>query len=438
MSSLELRFDWEDPGGAQGAELRATWARLEIRVDGTTITRVIDQRVRSWRDYVVLPIYPLAEWLVSHWWALRLEPERSGAPDPVPFLQRHSLVHAREGFALPALSILPSGEWVQLRWQAEELPHQQISFPYSGKAWITAAEAQDALGGFITSVVERLDQQGIRETRLQDDWQAILNADTEEEAFCRCAGSLGLDPYSLPESYGEALIDLAAQVSEDLRNEFFQAASTKDLGQLRENLIALKQAQAMTLEQHDQPDELCALKQNLGTITLPYHDLPWTQGYSLARALRGMLPDGGASLHAEGLLSQLFGEGSVPMRHKALHGFRDIVAYVGPNASGAPGFVLAAATPQRRRFLLARALGLYLWPTSRKEGLITMAATTEQKRNRAFAAELLAPADALRAAIQGPVVRSDELDQLAHCYGVTSELIRRQLANHEIATIGED
>lgn len=178
---------------------------------------MIDQRVRSWRDYVVLPIYPLAEWLVSHWWARRLEPERSGAPDPVPFLQRHFLVHAREGFALPALSILPSGEWVQLRWQAEELPHQQISFPYSGKAWITAPEAQDALGGFITSVVERLDQQGIRETRLQDDWQAILNADTEEEAFCRCAGSLGLDPYSLPESYGEALIDLAAQVSEDLR-----------------------------------------------------------------------------------------------------------------------------------------------------------------------------------------------------------------------------
>jgi hypothetical protein len=438
MSSLELRFDWEDPGGAQGAELRATWARLEIRVDGTTITRVIDQRVRSWRDYVVLPIYPLAEWLVSHWWALQLEPERSAAPDLVSFQQRHSLVHAREGFALPALSILPSGEWVQLRWQAEELPHQQISFPCSGTAWITAAEAQDALGGFITSVVERLDQQGIRATRLQDDWQAILNADPEEEAFCRCAGSLGLDPYSLPEAYGEALVDLAAQVSEDLRNEFFQAASTKDLGQLRDSLIALKQAQAMILEQHDQPDELCALKQNLGTATLPYHELPWIQGYSLARALRGMLPDDGASLHAEGLLSQLFGEGSAPTVQKAWHGVRDFVAYVGPNASGAPGFVLAAATPQRRRFLLARALGLYLWPTSRKEGLITMAATTEQKRNRAFAAELLAPADALRAAIQGPVVGSDELDQLAHCYGVTSELIRRQLANHEIATVGED
>lgn len=438
MNSLELCFDWEDPGGAQGAELRATWARLEIRVDGTSITRVIDQRVRSWRDYVVLPIYPLAEWLVSHWWALWLEPERSTAPDPVSFLQRHSLVHAREGFALPALSILPSGEWVQLRWQAEELPHQQISFPCSGTAWIPAAEAQDALSGFITSVVERLDQQGIRASRLQDDWQAILHADPEEEAFCRCAGSLGLDPYSLPEAYGDELVALATQVSEDLRNEFFQAASTTDLGQLRESLNALKQAQAMTHEQRNHPDELCALKKNLVTITLPNHEPPWIQGYALARALRGMLSDGGASLHAEALLGQLFGKDSAPMGQKAWHGVRDFVAYVGPNASGAPGFVLAAATPQRRRFLLARALGFYLWPTSRKEGLITMAATTEQKRNRAFAAELLAPADALRAAIQGPVVGSAELDELAHCYGVTSELIRRQLANHEIATVGED
>ena len=67
-----------------------------------------------------------------------------------------------------------------------------------------------------------------------------------------------------------------------------------------------------------------------------------------------------------------------------------------------------------------------------------MAATTEQKRNRAFAAELLAPADTLRAAIKGHVVGSDELDHLAQQYGVTSELIRRQLANHHIATIGED
>ena len=67
-----------------------------------------------------------------------------------------------------------------------------------------------------------------------------------------------------------------------------------------------------------------------------------------------------------------------------------------------------------------------------------MATTTEQKRNRAFAAELLAPADALRTAIHGPVVESEELDQLALHFGVTSELIRRQLANHEIATVGED
>jgi len=438
MNRLEFRFDWEDPDGAQGAELRATLAQLEILVNGTTITRVIDQRVRSWREYVVLPIYPLAEWLVSHWWALWLEPERSGAPDPVPFLQRHSLVHAREGFALPALSILPSGEWVQLRWQEEELPHQQISFPCSGTAWIPAAEAQDAVGEFITSVVERLEQQGIRETRLQDDWQAILHADPEEEAFCRCAGSLGLDPYSLPEAYGDALVGLAAQVPEDLRNEFFQGASTKDLEQLHKSLDALKQAQAITHEQHAQPDEFCALKRKLETTVLPHHALPWVQGYELAHALRGMLSDGGASLESEALLRQLFDKCSAQMGQREWHGVRDFVAYVGLNASGGPGFVLAANTPQRRRFLLARALGLYLWPTPRKEGLITMATTTEQKRNRAFAAELLAPADALRAAIQGPVVGSDELDQLAQHFGVTSELIRRQLANHEIATVGED
>lgn len=438
MSSLEFHFDWEDPGGAQGAELRATWARLCIRVNGTAITRVIDQQVRSWRDDVVLPIYPLAEWLVSHWWALWLEPERSGAADSVPFLQRHSLIHAREGFALPALSILPSGEWVQLRWQAEELPNQQISFPCSGTTWITATDAQDAFGGFITSVVERLEQQGIRQTRLQDDWQAILNAEPEEEAFCRCAGSLGLDPYSLSDDYGDTLIDLAGQVSDDLRSEFFQSATTTDLEQLDLSLNRLKQAQAMVQGQHDRADSLYALRKSLDTFPLPHHELPWTQGYALADALRRHLSVNAANLGAEALLSQLLGQSFASMGQTQWSGAREIVAYVGPNACGAPGFVLAAPTKQRRHFLLARALGLYLWPTPRQEGLITTAATTEQKRNRAFAAELLAPAADLRAAIQGSVVGSDELDQLAIHYGVTSELIRRQLVNHEIATIGED
>jgi len=440
MSTLELRFDWEDPGGAQGAELRATWARLKILVDGTAITRVIDHRVRSWRDSVVLPIYPLAEWLTSHWWMLWSEAERSVTPDRAAFMGRHCIASAREGFALPALTVLPAGEWVQLQWQPEELHHQQLSFPGRGSCWIPTSAAQDALSSFINSVVARLEEQGLQETRLQQDWRAILNADADEQGFCRCAASLGLDPYDLPEDFSEALIDLAEQIPADLQDDFFQSSYSSTLEQLGHNLQLLKQAQGQSQRQRQTAflDELCNLKNRIATSSLPLHEVPWIQGYALAHGVRAQMSDHGSDLAPQELLRQLVGDDSGIMRQSPWDSVREFVGYFGPNGCGGPGFVLASGSDERRRFLMARALGLYLWPTPRREGLVTTGLTSEQKRNRAFAAELLAPSAELRATISGPVVSGDELDQIANHYGVTSELMRRQLTNHGIATVSED
>jgi hypothetical protein len=438
MSTLELRFDWEDPGGAQGAELRATWARLEILVDGTSITRVIDHQVRSWRESVMLPIYPLAEWLTSHWWTLWNEAERSFIPDRDAFLGRHCIASAREGFALPALTVLPAGEWVQLQWQPEELHHQQLSFPGRGSCWIQTSAAQDALSSFINSVVARLEEQGLQETRLQQDWQAILNADADEQGFCRCAASLGLDPYDLPEAFSEALINLAGQVPADLQDDFFQSTCSPALEQLGHNLQLLKQAQRQSQSQTASLDELRNLKTRIATSSLPLDEEPWIQGYVLAHGLRAQMGDHVSDLSPQALLRQLVGDDSGIMRQSPWDNAREFVGYFGPNGCGGPGFVLASGSTERRRFLMARALGLYLWPTPRREGLVTTGLTSEQKRNRAFAAELLAPSAELRATISGPVVSGDELDQIANRYGVTSELIRRQLTNHGIALVSED
>lgn len=438
MSTLELHFDWEDPGGAQGAELRATWARLEILVDGTAITRVIDHRVRSWRDYVVLPIYPLAEWLASHWWALWSEAEHCDMPNRAAFTGRHCIASAREGFALPALTVLPAGEWTQLQWQSEDLHHQHLSFPTRGSSWFETSSVQDALSSFISSVVARLEEQGLKETRLQQDWQAILNADAEEQSFCRCAASLGFDPYDLPEAFSKALINVAEQVPADLQADFFQSACSTTLEQLGHHLHLLKQAQSQSQSQTATLDELCDLNRRIATVSLPLHDMPWIQGYALAHSVRAQMSDHVGDKAPQALLRQLEGDGSGIMRQSPWDGVREFVGYFGPNGCGGPGFVLASGSTERRRFLMARALGVYLWPTPRREGLVTTGLTSEQKRNRAFAAELLAPSAELRATISGPVVSGDELDQIANQYGVTSELIRRQLTNHGIATVSED
>ena len=56
MSDLTLNFEWIDPAEARGAELRATWARLEILLDEVPITRLIDFESRGIRNSVFLPL----------------------------------------------------------------------------------------------------------------------------------------------------------------------------------------------------------------------------------------------------------------------------------------------------------------------------------------------------------------------------------------------
>jgi Zn-dependent peptidase ImmA (M78 family) len=84
------------------------------------------------------------------------------------------------------------------------------------------------------------------------------------------------------------------------------------------------------------------------------------------------------------------------------------------------------------RFLLAR--GLYaLLSGATQDGprLLTGAGTAMQAAGRAFAAELLAPAAALRARI-GAGVDEEQVEELAREFKVSSQVIDHQLENHRL------
>lgn len=89
------------------------------------------------------------------------------------------------------------------------------------------------------------------------------------------------------------------------------------------------------------------------------------------------------------------------------------------------------------RFLVARALGEYLSRRVPGHGLLSSLATDGQAQSRAFAVEFLSPARALRKRIPGDAVSVEDTDELATEFGVSSELVRRQIENHGIATIVE-
>jgi hypothetical protein len=64
------------------------------------------------------PLYNVAEWMTSNWWALLFEPRKSDqiehSEDEVGFRARHWLGYAREGFALPDLWFYPLGDEIEI------------------------------------------------------------------------------------------------------------------------------------------------------------------------------------------------------------------------------------------------------------------------------------------------------------------------------------
>jgi hypothetical protein len=436
MSDLTIEFEWEDPLAARGEELRATWARLSILVDKCPLTRVSDLNAGSIRNAVYLPLYPLAEWLVERWWSLWAEPSLSSSLARAGYDNRHSLVHAREGYALPPIKIEPAGSIVRVSWHPEALQFSRLEFTGQGEAWIEASRLKDRFSSLIEAVIIRLEDNGITDTRLQEEWAAIRAVDGEEKVFCKCAGALGLDPYDLDEIQSETIERVGNQLPREIVAEFFSSARpgmvelTRDAEEVKG---AIGKANRNMLD-------LTALKSLVKALGRHKHfsEAPWEQGYSFAQELRAHLGLNGKPLKNIEVLGDALGIDKDDL-DRALEEFSSksipFAALVGFNDKCSPTFILRPARPVSTLFHFCRALFEYLYESERQNSLITDSNTEKQKRNRAFAAELLAPAVSLRDRIKTAVVTWDDAEDLADEFGVSAYVIDHQLTNHCIATV---
>ena len=106
-------------------------------------------------------------------------------------------------------------------------------------------------------------------------------------------------------------------------------------------------------------------------------------------------------------------------------------------AAGSPGCVVANGRETTQRFLLARALGDYLGRTTDTPAILSGLATDRQAQSKAFAAEFLAPAEALRQRLGGEQVSPDGVEDLAYDFDVSGYVVRHQIENHNLAQIAD-
>ena len=429
-------MDWVDAEGIRGPELSATWASLGILVGDSILTRVLDARAKTVRDFVHVPLYPLAEWLATNWWFLTHElgnPTKEGDPD---FHRRHALRTSREGYAFPDLEVISSGTRTRLVWRRDQLPWSRVEFLGQGEAWVDSGEFRETCADLVYQITRRLASLGVEDTLLQEEWDAIQSTDEEQAQFCRTAAGLGWDPYALDEGR-RAFLPLLAEKLGGLLEEAVPAIVTEgayaDWFSVVDTIAEARSVNSLPLERvrSFRDDAHLDATRELDS---------WAVGYEFARRLRRSLGLDSAPLPTVAHMAEALGEDAASIeevttkRLESGHWPPLLDGVITRSDDEAPAFAFRRLSAPSRRFHFCRALAeALLSPGS--DTLLTRAHSERQQRNRAFAAEFLAPSSALRSRLARPVVDGDDMDELAAEFGVSSLVIEHQVRNHRIARV---
>jgi IrrE N-terminal-like domain len=440
-AELDLKWDWLSAADVKAPELRATWARLEIRVGDQCLTLVEDVESASSRRSIFVSLYPLAEWVAFNWWTLLADSRpsaqlsRHGRQHDL-FLeatakvhrQRHGTRGAGDGFLWPDLLILPEGRSTRLIWRSDigrDATHP-IRFLISGELLVDSDSIKQNLDRFVEAVLARLLESEVSGTPLEDEWAAIQAASDEEAAFCIAAARLGLDPYSEAAQYESAILAASQSLrDEELLGDFLDAV---DPAQIEPTLEWVSRAQNDIEVLAAGRGEMLELRAHLRDAQTSQSQwsrfAPWQAGWEQARLVRRVLGvDDTMPIETEKILNSVVRPAPT----------RTLQAIGGTSGWGRNALVVLAQHlhPTTKRFTLARALWHLLWRDA-PNFLVTSAHTDRQKVERAFAAELLAPASGVAAKIDGDVfggVEEEALEEIAITYGVSTIVVQHQVDN---------
>ena len=441
---LRFRIEWQEAPGVRVGVLARTWGRLVIEAGGRLVTQAVDVRSESLRGGVYGPVLPLCQWILENWWFLLNESYRFPVPHPArelaksptdrPWVQRHSLLAAKEGGALPDLMIFRDDRAVVARWtpDQEDSVHPFLRFTGSGEVQMDPAEAEHGLSELVREVLERL--AGIEDPdakSLREEWAAVLASMQSERELCEWSARLGLDPYNadeLTEEVADMLSERIPGLEGSIRDDLLDAGQALNL---QEDLEWLDKAHSAALDAGTPTGAEARLTRATDARTA--HEL----GYACAQATRQYLSesDGQEPVGDMDDVLHRLGWAQSPSRTVAIQPKGRLEAVLERSDEGGSVVVAHNGDAAGHRFRLARAAFLRHFGSNREgRRIVTKAYTAEQRASRAFAAELLAPAADIAKHI-GDQVSPDEIDQLAQHYKVSPFVVSHQIQNHRLGWI---
>jgi DNA-binding transcriptional ArsR family regulator len=240
-----------------------------------------------------------------------------------------------------------------------------------------------------------------------------------ELTFARTVGALGNSPYTLKDEWPERVRRLvAAMPDEDARLDFASAVLTDDFD-------AAASWTSSELSKQGKRNSLPELRILAGEIPqLPMRGLrPWQRGTNTAQNLRKHLKWGPEKRIGDvTALAALFGADTFQASPTAPGQLRAFQSEV----NGVPTIVVEEECEASTKFLLARAIGDFLvYRTS--PSCVADLYTDRQAIGRAFAAELIAPAEGVVRLIEDEDL---SISRVAQHYGATDDVIHHQYRNN--------
>jgi len=372
--------------------------KLTILIGRQNVTEYKATRARGGLS-LDIPAYFLAEWMAENWWALLHEPKKDEEKDDPEYRQRHSLLAAQHGFAVPNLSIMPVGRAIHVFATRHHAQLAGVTFERSAAADASRPEIEGVLRNFVSGCIGVLVHHGFEDTPLQQAWRLIENTADDQREFCELAGALGLSPYNADDDIANSL---------DLLVDVLGARATRDLCLASTPSILLKTthaAQEIAAQIDAAPHADVAA---LSRMSLPddnLHAPGWRRGLEAAKKLAREFRLDSCDIRAADVVFDRLGMD--PSKRAGSH-------FLGGDGRGWLPFNCAikrndttarvAIVPEdetQRRFAGARAVYFAWISKPQEQRLATAAVTRDQQASRQFAAEILVP----RACLQAQAVR---------------------------------
>jgi hypothetical protein len=434
MTKFSITCSWLSHKGE--SEIDQTLSKIIMTVGDHVVT---EYRSEYWpqSEHLEIPAYYLAEWISENWWPLLWEPRKNeDIGDDQDFLDRHCILAAQHGFALPKVLIVPQGKNINVSAWSRTVPlADDVRFLRSGNVVLPRHDIESELRKFVQKVVSRLSSQHISGTTLQQLWEPIeATTDPEELMFCRFMGALGASPY-IPDSRIEEILKSALKAfGERLVMDLCLASTPDDFGPAKRGAEAAYSAIASTPESDLSP--LSNVQPPPDSISLP----AWRRGSNAAERLREKLQIRDTDPRGSDQLFELL---RVDPRRKATTGANagvntpiPIVVGVVQRDDHAARIALVQENERHRRFAAARGIFAAWTSEERQESrFLTPSVTRDQQANRAFAAEILAPYAYIRSQAKRGRISQDRIFELASDLNIGSDVVWKQAQNKGLQVV---